>query len=124
MAAGTFVTKAVLLLQITPAAAGSGNSDVVMTRPFVAYDCHNIATVTDGGSTMQVSRQALGSGGFNTVTNAMACAAADALTRTTTMTQAQCTLSTTDVVRVILTTGGAGTCNGLCFLHVYPTALP
>lgn len=126
MAAGSYSIKAVLLLDITLAAAGNGDSDVTMTRPYSIYDAKVLCTASQSGGTavLQVSRQALGSGSFNTITNTMACATAGALARTTTVTVAERTLASTDVLRCTISgeTGGS-TANGRVFIEVIPLAI-
>lgn len=111
------------VLDISPAAVGTGNSDFVMSRPGDVIDALILPTVSDGGSTAQFSRQALGAGAFNTITNAMACAASGTVARTTTITVAERSFVSTDVIRLILTSGGAGTVTCKAYLHVLFTAI-
>lgn len=123
MAAGTVSVRSLLMLDIGLAAAGNGDSDVTMTRPYDIYDTSVLCTAsqTGGSAVLQLFRQALGSGGFTAITNTIACATAGLIGRTTTLAIAQRTLAATDVLRATVSgeTGGS-TANGKVFVLVHP----
>lgn len=126
MAAGTLATRAPLLLDITLAAAGNGDSDVTMTRPFGIVDASVLCTAsqTGGAAVVQLFRQALGAGGFTAITNTIACATAGLLGRTTTLAVAERVLAATDVLRATMSgEAGGSTANGRVFVSCYPTAI-
>lgn len=109
--------RSVLLLDMTPGAAGPGNTDHTITRPFTVCDAWVIGTAVQAGGTIQASRQALGAGAFNTVTDAIACAAVDAKSAAAVITQAQVNFAVSDVLRCVV--AGVAT-NGRMFLNCYP----
>lgn len=118
------VLGSVGLLACSPTSAGNGTTSAAVTRGFVLYDATTVCSVADSGAaaTAQISRQALGSGSFNAVTSTMACTAANAVARCTTIDVAQSTFVSTDVVRLTLAGGtaaaGAGTENGIVYATV------
>lgn len=110
--------RPVLFLDTILAQAGNGNTDYTVTRPLVVSDAHTVCTAADSGgnATMTVSRQALGSGGFNALSSAMNCFTLNALTRTTVITVAESVLAATDVLRFAIASAGGGTANGRVWL--------
>lgn len=122
MAAGTFSTRALLMLDLVMAAAGNGDSDVTMLRPLAIVEVAVLCTATDSGgnATMQLFRQALGAGGFNAVSSAISCFTLNAIGRTTQVVVAQRTLAATDVLRATIASAGGGTANGRMFIYVNP----
>lgn len=125
MAVGTLSPRsACLRLVITLAAAGNGDSDVTMTRNLEVADISVLCTATDSGgnATLTLARQALGAGGFNALSSAMACTTVNALARTTVITVAQQTLANTDVLRATIASAGGGTANGKVYLDIQALA--
>lgn len=121
--------RPVLKLDYTLAAAlATGvttNVDYAATRPFVVSDVHNVATANAGVSgTSQILRQALGAGGFNAVSAALAMSASGTLTRAASITAAQMVVAATDVLRcAFVDGGGAGGANGRAFAELLPTPI-
>lgn len=98
------------------------NVDLTATRPYVIADYHNVALATSAASTAQLSRQALGTGGFNVVSAALTMDTANALTRAATLVAAQVTVAATDVLRNIFT-AGTGAASGFAVTTLVPTAI-
>lgn len=98
------------------------NVDLTATRPYVIADYHNVALATSAASTAQLSRQALGAGGFNVVSAALTMDTANALTRAATLVAAQVTVAATDVLRNIFT-AGTGAASGFAVATLVPTAI-
>lgn len=124
--ASTLRSSPPLLLDTTGAAAGAGGTvtvDYTVLRPFVVTDFTCLCLATVGGSTAQLSRQALGTGAFNTVTNAVAIATISLIARTTTLTVAQYIVAVTDVLRVSFVDGGGAGALGRGFTYLLPTAI-
>lgn len=114
--------RPILALDYTMTAVGTTETvPYVVARPLVVIDCHNQCSATGAGSTSQLFRQALGSGGFNAVTAALVMATADALVRAVDLIAAQNIASVTDVLRTTFTSANGGT--GRMWVHVTPTAI-
>lgn len=124
MAASIRAVLCVEFVQSAAAIAGATvNTDLTATRPFAIYETTVLPLAASAGSTAQISRQALGAGAFNTVTNAMAAAVAGTLARTTTVTVAERTVSVTDVLRMVTVDGGPGGANAVGYVRILPNAI-
>lgn len=124
--ASTLRSSPPLVLDTTHTAAGAGatvTTDYTALRPFVVTDFTALALATVANSTAQLSRQALGTGSFNTVSNTVAVATISLLGRTTTLTVAQYVVAVTDVLRVSVVDGGAGGALARTFSYLLPTAI-
>ena len=105
-------------LDTAPAAAlATGvteNQDYTVTRACFVADAHVIATATANVSgTAQLSRQALGSGGFTAISAALTMTTSGALIRAASIAVAQYVCAATDVLRVAFVDGGGtGGANG------------
>ena len=97
------------LLSITPTAAGAGNTDHTVTRPFTLVDGTVEATATQAGGTAQISRQLAAGGGFVAVTDAVVCTTDDALVGVGSLATATKTFAAGDTLRLILA-GAATNC--------------
>lgn len=94
--------RPLFVVGLLPDAPGPGNTDHTVTRPFTIIDGTVEATATQAGGTQQILRQALGAGGFNATTDAVACAVDTALTGVGNITALQRTFNATDVLRLAL----------------------
>jgi len=99
------------------------NIDLTLARPVDLYEATVLALLTQAASTAQVSRQALGAGGFSTVSNAMAMDTANSLIRTTTITVAQRSCVATDVLRTVFIAGGGGSASGIAYVSFIATPI-
>lgn len=96
-----------MTLTFAQVGAGATNNDYTLTRAGVITDAWNHAQANQVGGTVQVFRQALGSGAFNAVTDAMNAGVQTALTHAGVMATNQVNCSATDVIR--FATVGAAT---------------
>lgn len=120
--------RAFLMVEYSMAAAGVGatvNTDLTSARPFDIVDAHCVPQATAGVSgTCAFQRQALGAGNFNAITNTMTATTASTVARTTTVTEAERTVSTTDVVRMaVVDGGGGGGARVRGYLHILPNVI-
>jgi hypothetical protein len=119
-----FSQLASLVLACTPLAAGNGNTDLVMLRPFVVTSVDTVVTASDAGATLTLSRAAVSApSSFATLTDAIAFAAAGLTARATTLTNAQRTFATGDILRMIIASGST-TANGVAYVTILPSAVP
>lgn len=114
--------RPIIVLDYTMPSAANHGADYVATRPLVVIDHHNQCTVAGANGTSQLLRQALGSGGFNPITAALAMETANALVRTANLITAQNIAQATDVLRLSFVSG-AGTGVGRAWVKFTPTAI-
>lgn len=104
-----------LVLDYTMTAVGvTENVDYTALRPFAVIANSNVCLVADAGSTTQLQVQALGTGGFNAISNALICAVAGTTFSSTTalggglpaangIVPARYIVNPTDVLRCVFT---------------------
>lgn len=116
--------RPMLTLDASPAAALTTGqtltSDYVATCPMRIIDAKAIASATANVSgTAQGSRQALGTGGFNTYTAALTMTTSGNISRASAITTAERTVAPTDVLRATFVDGGGtGGANGNLYSEV------
>lgn len=93
---------AALICDMTPAAAGAGNTTFVLTRPLTILDFEVIGTATQAGGTITIHRQPAAGGGFVAATDAVPCAVIDTKTLAVQIVQAQAAFAIGDSLRLVV----------------------
>lgn len=98
---------------------GATNNNYTITRMGLVMDAWNVSKNNQVGGTVQIFRQALGSGSYNAVTDAMNAGVDTALTHAGTLLTSQAVFSATDVLR-FATVGAATLCNAAVLFVPFP----
>lgn len=103
------------VLNVSLAGAVGTTADYTVTRPLLVIDVAALCTASGGGGdTLKLGNSA------TDITNTMAVAAANNLTRTTQLVVAPRTFAIGDLMRVTLT----GTAAGTALVSIIPSAIP
>lgn len=103
------------VLNVSLVGAVGTTADYTVTRPIVVIDVSALCTASGGGGdTLKLGNSA------TDITNTMAIAAADNLTRTTKLVVAPRTFAIGDIMRVTMT----GTAAGTAIVSILPSVIP
>lgn len=119
--AGTAGIQNALCIHFLQDSAGADTNDYALTRTGFVLDAWNLAHANQVGGTVQLFRQALGSGAFNAATDAMNAGVAGAVTHAGFISDQQNYFVTSDVLR-FTTVGTATLVDAMALFVPFPLA--